>query len=189
MFTVFASPTHVMPVESRMPVIKDEIGGGAAQYRRRQTRSLKRWELNVPGIQEQIEPVLGVLEYIQGDTPVWFDGAGAGEIVTPIPMGFGDGVTTDFIFPHKHVFVSSAVIYQNGQAQNNWEPIGDYVVAHSVRFNTAPAANVQLTVKYRRKMKVVLDTESAVVSERGFRSQDPSKSVQRMKYYLQEVAI
>lgn len=172
-----------------MPTLKDDIGGGAAQYRRRQTRALKRWELNVPSLQEQIEPILGLLEYIQGDTPIWFDGAGAGDITAPIIIGIGNGTDTDFKLPHKHVFVSSCVVYLNGGITAAWTPLGDAVVAHSIRFTTAPAAEVQITAKYRRKIKCVLDTESAVISERSFRSQEPTRTIQRLKYFLQEVAI
>ena len=188
MFTVLASPSHVLPVSLQMPTLKDELGGGAQQLRRRQTRALGRWELLVPGVAQKLDPIIGLLEYIQGDTPIWFDGAGYGEITEPSLIGFGDGSTTDFPLPHRHVFVSSIVVYKNGEIDPSWLPLGAGIVCDAIRFSPAPSANSQITGKYRRKIKAVLQTEQDVGQERSFRNiDDPLRTIQRLKYFLQEV--
>ena len=189
MFTVFGSPTHVLPVSMRAPTTKTELGGGADERRRQWTRPLRRWELNVPGAQEKLDPIIGLLDYAQGDTPMWFDGAGFLDITEPIVVGFGNGNVKDFRLPHRHVFVSSLIVYQNGAIVSAWTAVGSSVIADSISFTSAPAANVQITAKYRRKAKVVLETESDTVQNRVWRNRDdPAKSVAFLKYFLQEIS-
>lgn len=188
MFTLVGSPHHTLPVSPQMPTLRDDIGGGAAEFRRRWTRPMRRWELMFPGQQEKLDMISGFMDYMQGDTPFWFDGAGTIEVVEPVLVGIGDGAKTDFAFAHRHIFVASAVIYLNGGATNLWAPIGNGVEMDSMRFSTAPPLNMQITAKYQRRAKVVLDTEGESSRERSFRSiGDQKKSVYRDKYFLQEV--
>lgn len=132
---------------------------------------------------------MGLLDYIQGDTPLWFDGGGSLEVTEPILVGFGNNSITDFRLPHRYCFVSSLILYQNGAVVSAWTPIGSYELADSIRFTSAPALNVQITAKYRRKAKVVLETETPPANERQFRNPDnPSQSIYHLKYFLQEIA-
>jgi hypothetical protein len=189
MYTAFISPTHIVPENLEMPTQVDPVGDGAKAFRRRQTRGLRRWEINVPSLQDNLEQLIGFLENVQGDTPFWFDGAGMIEVTEPILIGTGDGSTTDFIFPHKYVFVSSAVIYQNSALLTAWSPLGDGIVMNGFRCTVAPPLYALLTAKYRRKAKVVLQTESTS-RERVFRNQDNnSKSLYRTRFFLEEVAV
>src|SRR5512144_1342740 len=113
-YVVFASPLHVLPQQIDMPVNRDDVGGGAVGLRRRFTRPLSSWQLEIPGKQELLDPILGLLENVQGDTPIWFDGAGFGEETSPILVGIGDNAHTDYLLAHRHVFVASLVVYING---------------------------------------------------------------------------
>src|SRR5262245_61364468 len=100
MHTLIASPSHVIPVHTQAPTLKDELGGGALSLRRRYTRVLKRWELMFPGFAQDMDLIAGFFDYAQGDNPFWFDGAGTLEVTEPIVFAVGDGVTQDFNLPH-----------------------------------------------------------------------------------------
>lgn len=189
MYTVFVSPTHILPQSIEMPALKDDLGGPMA-FRRQWPRPLARWELNAPGAQDKLEAVQGLLEHVQGDTPFWFDGAATIEVIEPILIGIGDGVTGDVPLPHKHVFVSSTVIYHNDAIFSAWNPLGgDGVTMAAVRFTAAVPLNTQVTAKYRRKAKVVLETDSPLSRERSYRSViSPERSIYRLRFFLQEVS-
>lgn len=187
-YTVISSPAHIMPVTRQMPTLKDPEGGGFFQVRRRFTLPLGRWEIVVPGKAEDLEPLAGLLEYVQGDTPFWFDGADFGEILEPRFFDVGDGSRVDFTLPHRHVFASSLIVYKNGESDSSWSPLGDGVICDSIRFSPAPESNAQLTAKYRRKVKVLLETESAPVHEVQFTDPDNArKSFYNLRYFLTEV--
>jgi hypothetical protein len=188
MYTVIASPTHVYPLTIAAPVLKDDLTG-AYQYRRRLTRTLKKWEMTVAGTQERLETLRGLLAISQGDTPGWYDGSGIIEVVDPILIGIGNGTTTDFLLPDRYVFAASTIVYFNGGPTANWQPLGgDYMVMDQIRCSPAPAANVQITAKYRRKAKVVINTEADVEHGRLFRDQDnPSTSLYSIKLILSEM--
>jgi hypothetical protein len=189
-FTVFASPTHILAEEIDMPTIRDPVGNGALALRRQQTRALRRWELNVPGQREKLDPIMGLLEYAQGDSEIWFDGAGMIEVVEPILVAVGDGATTDFKLPHRYVYVSSVVAFLNSANFTAWAPLGDGVLMDGFRCDTAPAEGAQITMKYRRKAKCILRTEERVTRERVFRNMDnEAQTAQRLRYVIEEVAI
>lgn len=189
MFTIFSGPRHELPLIINAPTLKNDLGGGADERHRRWTRPLRRWELDMIGYEDRLDPIIGLLDYAQGDTPIWFDGAGAGDIVEPILLGIGNGNITDFRLPHRHVFVSSLIVYQNNAIVSSWTPIGSTEIADSIRFTSAPALNVQITAKYRRKFKVVLETEAALNHNRIMRNRDnPANSLYGLKYFLQEIA-
>jgi hypothetical protein len=190
MFTVYASPTHVLPQGIAMPTLVDDLGGGAQSFRRRFTRPLSRWTFEVPGIQSVLDPQEGFFKYTQSDTPFWFDGAGAEEVSVPVILGVGDGVKTDFILNDCHVFVNSLVVYANGGLITSWDALGgDGITCQTIRFTAAPAVNVQITAKYRRKYKVVLVSDT-LEKQRSHRNQStPEGSVYRLSYNLQEVAV
>jgi len=137
-----------------------------------------------------LDPVLGLLEYAQGDTPIWFDGAGFGDITAPILIGIGDGSTTDFPLPHRYWLVSSMVVYVNKVAVGTWSNIGgDGITTDSIRFSTAPAFYDQITVKGRRKIKCVLMTSQKPERARVYRSiTAPTDTIHRLKIILQEIA-
>src|SRR5690349_21850933 len=140
MYTVFSDIVHAVPCTPAMPTLKDEIGGGAVALRRRQIRALRRWQLAVPVDQPAaIDELVGLLEYVQGDTPFWWDGGGFGEVHEPIIFGTGDPTRTDFILPHRFVFIASLVVYVNGSVFTNWIPLGGdgLSTCDAVRFGVA----------------------------------------------------
>jgi hypothetical protein len=188
MFTIHASPSHVIPVETRAETLKDDVGGGAMSFRRRYTRPLRRWELTLPGDHAALDPIMGLFDYSQGDNPLWFDGAGTLEVSEPILIGVGNGVKTDWDLPHRYVYVSSTLIYVNGAAVTTWTPIGDGVVMDKIHFTVTLGQYAQIKAKYRRKAKCVLDTEGGQSRARAFRNQDDnSRSFYQSRYFLQEV--
>jgi hypothetical protein len=188
MYTALASPTHLLPVQRQMPTIKDPLSGGAVQLRRRMTRGLMRWEFTVPGRQGDLDQLGGFLDYVQGDTPFWFDGAGFGEILEPIIFGIGTGSKTQFALPHRYVISASLVVYHNDILNTGWSVIGGDVTCDAIQFTVAPGLHDQLSAKYRRKIKVVLETEDEMSQTRSYRNtNDPRQSVQRLRYFLQEV--
>jgi hypothetical protein len=188
MYTVISSPTHVLPVETDATTYKDDVTD-AFEFRRKLTRVLKRWEIVTPGTQEGLDELSGFLDLIHGDTPFWFDGAGTVEVTTPILIHMGNGVITDIRLPHRNVTVASTVIYQNGVATSDWQPLGgDGVHMDMIRMTSAPGLYAQIKAKYRRKCKVVLETESGISRERVFRDvSDARKNAVMVKYFLAEV--
>jgi len=188
--TVYASPTHVLP-QLDMPVLKDAKGAGAMAYRRKWPRGLSSWELAIPGRQDLLDPILGLLEFAQGDTPVWFDGAGFGEIVSPILLMIGDGTTTDILLPHRYWNVVETVIYINDAPTNVWAPLAsaDGIWMDSIRLTGAPSLNTIVTGKSRRKIKCVLRVEDKVERQRQFRNSSTSTdSIYALRLFLDEVA-
>ena len=169
--------------------MKDPVGNGTMMFRRMQKRPLSSWELVVPGRQELVAPLLGLLEYVQGDTPFWFDGAGFGEVVTPVLVGIGIANTTDYDLPHRYVFVSSLLVYVNGTPYQPWTPLGgDGITCDAIRFTTVINPNYPITAKYRRRVKVVLRTEDKTSMSRSFRSPITSENIHKLKLVLEEVA-
>lgn len=188
-YTVLCAPEHVLPQTLSMPTLKDPTGNGTMMFRRLQKRALSSWELVVPGRQELLDPILGLLEHVQGDTPFWFDGAGFGEVVTPILIGVGSPNGTDCDLPHRFVLVSSLVIYVNGSFYQPWTPLGgDGITCDAIRFTGVINANYPITCKYRRRIKCVLRTEDKVTRARGFRSQITADNIHKLKITLDEVA-
>ncbi len=187
-FTICAAPEHVMPQNLSMPTMKDPVGNGTMMFRRLQKRPLSSWELVVPGRQELLGPVLGLLENVQGDTPFWFDGAGFGEMVAPVLVSMGlPG--TDCDLPHRFVFVSSLAIYVGGGFYTNWAPLGgDGITCDAVRFNSGFSVNYAITAKYRRRIKCVLRTEEKTQMSRSFRSQITAENIHRLKLVIEEIA-
>jgi hypothetical protein len=188
MYTLVCSPTHVIPVESQNPTLKDAVGGGSYQYRRQYTRPLKKWELNFPGVAEDLDLIAGFFDYAQGDNPIWFDGGGTLEVTEPILIGVADSVKQDWDLPHRHVFVASAIIYVNGSSSNDWSPVGgDGITMDKIHFGTAFGGYAQIKAKYRRKAKVMLDAEESRSRGRLHRDQsDNRKSIYVEKITLQE---
>jgi hypothetical protein len=190
-YTAIGSPLHSLPVSEYMPTLKDQVGGGTLEVRRTNTRTLKRWELVFPGMQDKLDPLSGFFEMIQGDTPFWFDGAGTLDLVEPILIAVGDGTTTVFRLPHRNVFVASAIIYLNGAATNNWTPSGaanDGVTMDNLIFSSPPGNYAQIRARYRRKAKVLVDTDSNVSRDRAFRDQrNAASSVYQSRVTLMEV--
>lgn len=189
MYTAFADATHIIPCRTEMPALKDDLGGPMG-FRRKWPRALRSFDLDIPDAPDRLDPLLGLLEFAQGDTRIWFDGAGHGEIFEPILIGVGDGTTKDFPLPHLHVFVSSAVIYHNGGVFSAWTPLGgDGITMSAIRFTAAPALNVQVAAKYRRKFKCVVNTEQQIDHDSQFVDpDDPGKSFYHLRYTLQEVS-
>ena len=188
MMTVVCSPVHVLPMTVEMPTLKDSLGNGSLEVRRRWTRGLRRWELTFKNTQQTLEELSGFMDYVQGDHAFFFDGGGTIEVVEPILIGVGNGVITDFALPHRYVFVSSMVIYLNGSATQNFWPLGDGIVADKIHFVTAPANFAHIKAKYRRKAKVILDTESEYARNRIFRNQNnPGGTLYESRYVFTEV--
>jgi hypothetical protein len=188
-YTITASPTHVIPVQSQTPTLRDSLSGGALDLRRRWTRPMKNWDLIFPGQQERLGPLMGLLDVAQGDEPCWFDGGATIEITEPILIGTGNGTITDFILPYRYMFVATMVVYLNGGATNTWQPVGgDAITCQQIRFSSAPPNFTQIKMKGRRKTKVVVDTEQGVVMDRAFRNQtDANNSLYSLKVTLQEI--
>jgi hypothetical protein len=189
MMTLVASPSNIIPVQSQNPTLKDSVGGGSYLYRRQYTRPLKRWEMTFPGFAEDMDLIAGFFDYAQGDTPIWFDGAGTLEVTEPILIGVADSVRQDWDLPHRYVFVASAVIYVNGSSSTDWSPLGgDGITMDKIHFGTAFGGYAQIKAKYRRKAKVVLDAEGDRNRGRVFRDQsDNRKSIYQERMFLQEV--
>jgi hypothetical protein len=178
-----------MPQTISMPTMKDPVGNGTMMFRRLQKRPLSSWELVVPGRQELLGPLLGLLEHVQGDTPFWFDGAGFGEVVAPILVSMGNFSATDYDLPHRFVFVSSLVIYINGTFYQAWTPLGgDGITCDAIRFTGVINSNYPITAKYRRRIKCVLRTEEKTSMARSFRSQVTAENIHRLKLVIEEVA-
>jgi len=189
-YTIFASPLHVLPQSLDMPTIKDDLGGGASQYRRQYLRPLSSWELEMPGRKELLDPLMGLLQYAQGDTPIFFDGAGFAEETAPILFGIGIGSITDYRLPHRFVFIASLVIYINGAVYPNWTPLGGdgASTCDAIRFDSGLGVNSMAAAKYRRKVKCVLRTEDKVTRGRVFRSSVPTESIHHLRFILEEVS-
>lgn len=188
MLTAFCSPLHVLPQQIDMPIEKDQVGNGLEYRRRKWLRGKSSWELEVPGKQELLDPIWGLLEYVQGDRPFWFDGAGFGEVVTPIPFAEGTNTTdTDFLLPHKWVFIASLVIYENGSVSTNWTPLDtDGVTCNAIRFGVPLNTYNQATAKYRRRIKVVLRIENPATRSRMHRSEVTADNIHRLTFTLEE---
>jgi len=175
-----------------MPAMKDGLGMGEINARRQLLRPLSSWQLEIPGRQELIDPILGLLQYAQGDTPFWFDGAGFGEETEPILFGIGTATTTDYNLPHRHIFIASLVVYVNGSVNPNWTPLGGDAVStcDSIRFDSALGVNNQATAKYRRRIKVLVRVEDKVTRRRVFRSQSfNADNIHSLSVSLDEVAV
>lgn len=151
---------------------------------------MKRWQLVMPGTAEKLDPIAGLLDLAQGDTPIWFDGAGTIEVVEPILIWVGDNTTTAITLPHRHVFVASTVVYVNGGATNAWAPLGgDGVTMDKIAMFTPPGQFSQIKVKYRRKCKVVISMDEDNSRERLLRDQsNNASSIYAQTVYLQEIA-
>jgi hypothetical protein len=187
MMTLVCSPTHVIPVQSQNPTLKDAVGGGSYQYRRQYTRPLKRWELNFPGVGEDLDLIAGFFDYAQGDTPIWFDGGGTLEVTEPIIIGVADGVKQDWDLPHRHVFVSSTIIYINGGAYTAWSPVGgDGITMDKIHFTGVLGAYAQIKAKYRRKCRVVAADDERTRGRLHRDQADNKKSIYMEKVVLQE---
>jgi len=172
-----------------MPVMRDDLGGGAIGLRRRFIRPLSSWKLEIPGRQELQEPILGLLQYAQGDTPFWFDGAGFGEETTPILFGIGDGSKTDFNLPHRHVFIASLVIYNNGSVYSGWTPLSmssDGATCDAIRYDSGLGIGYHATAKYRRRIKCIVKVEDKITRQRIFRSSINSENIHNLSISLEE---
>lgn len=189
MYTVISDLLHVVPCGIEMPTLVDPVGSGHAHRRRQFTRSLRRWELQIAKAPRALDELVGFLEYAQGDTPLWFDGGGFGEIEEPALVFVGNGVDTDINLPHQNVIAASAVFYVNSGLFTDWVPLGNGVLMNKIRTGTALPLGAQLTGKYRRQFKVVLETterpsHESVIDDRDNRL----NSFFRFHYFLQEVA-
>lgn len=191
-YVVFASPLHILPQQIDMPAMKDGLGQGEINARRTLLRPLSSWQLEIPGKQELLDPILGLLQYVQGDDPIWFDGAGFGEETAPIIFAIGNATQTDYKLLHRHVFIASLVVYVNGSVYSNWTPLGGDGVStcDAIRFGTALGVNNQATAKYRRRIKCLVRVEDKVTRSRQFRSGSfNADNIHRLTVTLDEVAI
>jgi len=129
-----------------------------------------------------------MLHTAQGDTKIRFDGGGMLEVTDPIIIGEGDGTTTDFMLPHRNVFVASAIIYLHGIAVNTWDPLGgDGISMFQIRFSTPPLNHEQIKAKYKRYANTVWDTEEDLSLDRAFREQtNPRLSIHQIRLVLTE---
>jgi len=187
MYTVIASPTHVLPHKVTAVTLKDDVHE-AYEFRRRLTRPLGKWELLFPGTKEVLDSLSGMLHAAQGDTLIKFDGAGMLEVTDPIIIGVGDGTTTDFMLPHRNVYVSSTVLYLNGSATNAWQPLGgDGVTMYQIRMTAAPGTWSQIKAKYKRYANTVWNTEEDLSLDRAFREQTTTRlSIHQLRLVLTE---
>ena len=186
--TIFASPLHVLPQQIDMPAEKDAVGNGLEYRRRKWLRGKSSWELEVPGKQELLDPIWGLLEYVQGDIPFWFDGAGFGEVTTPIVFAIGDGTKNDYLLPHRHIFVASLVIYNNDSPYAGWTPLGGDAIStcDSIRYDSPLGNGYQATAKYRRRVKVVLRIENPATRSRLHRNDVTADNIHRLTFTLEE---
>jgi hypothetical protein len=185
------SPLHVLPQKLNMPMDRDPVGNSVEYVRRKKLRPQSSWELEVPGKQELLDPIWGLLEYAQGDRAIWFDGAGFGEVTEPILVGEGDGVVADFNLPHQYVFIASLIVYSGGSVITTWSPLGGDGVStcSSIHFVSAPASNIPIMAKYRRKIKTLLNVEQDISRSRLLRSySSPSDTIHSLKLTLTETA-
>ncbi len=189
-YAAFASPEHATAVSADMPTRKDQLGKHALQRRRDLSKPAHAWELVFPGREENLDAMIGLLNYSQGDTPLWFDGAGVNaEVVEPRLIGIGNGARRDFELLHRHAYAATVVIYLNGSLTQFWQPLGDGVTCGAIRFDYAPDAQYIITAKYRAKFKVVLETDEDFKIERSFHSPTPGQGVERIRYVLRESVI
>jgi len=167
--------------------LRDDVTD-AYEFRRRLTRPLGKWELIFPGTKEVLDSLSGMLATAQGDTRIKFDGAAMLEVTDPIIIAVGDGQTTDFMLPHRNVYVSSTVIYLNGIATNAWQPLGgDGVTMFQIRMTSAPGQFSQIKAKYKRYANTVWNTEEDLGMDRVMRRQNNRLSIQQVRLMLTEV--
>ena len=174
-----------------MPVMKDPLGAGSLNFRRLQIRGLSSWQLEIPGKQELLDPILQLLEFAQGDTPIWFDGAGFAEVTSPSLIWIGDAAgTTDIVLPHRYVIIASLCVYHAGTLNPGWTPLGGDGVTTCDAIRMSGIANeVPVTAMYRRKVKCVVRVEDKVTRRRVFRSQSyNSENIHSLVVTLDEVA-
>src|SRR5262245_24618584 len=107
MYTAFSNIIHAIPCQVSMPTLKDDLGAGSYAFRRKQMRPLGRWALeSPPEFPGEVDRVIGLLQYVQGDTPFWWDGGGFGEVHDPMLFALGNGTVTDYRLPHRFVNIA-----------------------------------------------------------------------------------
>jgi hypothetical protein len=137
------------------PAIQQGLGNGVPFLRRKWAKARHQFKPVVElASRAEAEQLVGLLRYLQGDTPVWYDGADYGDIQNPILIGYGDRVTTHVFLPHDNVFSASLVVYVNGVVNSDWtltESTGLLI------FGTALAADAVITAKYQWRAKCFIE--------------------------------
>lgn len=188
MHTAFVDPQHTLPCTSEAPTLKDPLGGGSQQLRSQYTRVMHKWTLDVPALQQRMDPFIGFLEYLKGDTPFWFDGAEFGEITEKTVIFIGDGHTEQVRLPHRHVYASTIVAYVDDTLVTNWSPIGDGITCEAIEFTGEIPLNGVVTAKYKRRFKCVVET-SDWTNTRMFRNATtPWESLFHASIVIAEIA-
>jgi hypothetical protein len=145
------------------------MGGGGVQVRRQFERPL--YQFRVHASQEaraSAQALYGFAAYHQGDIPFWYSGDiwATPHNTTPGLVGFGDGVTTHFLLPNRHI-LSGPTMRVAGVVE-----AGFTLTASSglIVFSSAPADQAIITAEaYTCRYKCVFWMgEEVLLSEEQF---------------------
>ena len=144
------------------PVSQFGLGQGVPAQRRRYAKPRYRFEIEVSlASRAEAEQLAGQLRYLQGDTPVWFDGADYGDIQNPVLVGYGTGTQTNYFLPHDNVAQASLVVTVNEVTESGWtltESTGLLV------FDSAPPLDAEIKAKYVCKFLVLVEVVGDVLT-------------------------
>ena len=156
MLTLTLTPISTFRAPLLAPAMQQGVGAGAVSLRRKWAKARHRFELEVDlASRQEAEQLAGLLRYLQGDTPVWYDGADFGDIQNPILVGYGTGDQVDFFLPHDNVHRASLVVY--GTIESGWTLVEETGL---LTFDDAPLAEAELTALYQCRYKVCVEAVS-----------------------------
>lgn len=187
MYAITIDARHLLPCTRRGPTLHDPAGGGGQEFRRLWPKRLLSWELDVFATQQVYDPILGLADLLQGDTPIRFDGAGFLDVHTPILIGFGNGSDTEFMIPHRNIHAPSSVVYVNGAVNSAWTMVESTGL---ILFDAAPADKAIITWKGSRWAKCLFTAEYGEGGEYAQVFSDqaaPEKTLMQGHIYLEEV--
>jgi hypothetical protein len=98
------TPHYPVTQELIAPHLATPVGAGASQLHRQYGRPLSRFTLrDAQADKARMDTLFGFITFVQGDTPFFWDGGEWGTISTPLYIGYGDGVRTEFLLPNRYI--------------------------------------------------------------------------------------
>lgn len=153
--------TLVLSVISPNPVAINDttkvssLSEAAVTLKRSNRKFRQAWTIQST-VQDKEEFKRMVLEFYaqtRGDSFIWFDGLGLGDIDFFVKIGEGDGVNTVFEFPIDHVFAPSLVVKVGASVVTNWTLQETPAI---LSLGTPPGDKIPVFAKWRGKKKVYI---------------------------------
>ena len=117
------------------------------------------WEWTVNSSLEDrwmMEHHQSMVRYHKGSKVFWYDGGTATEVLNRIFIGYGDGVTTDFLMPFRWMYKQSLVISINYSVTGSWTLNG-----RVLSFTSAPADKSMIHIdRAKMRFKAFLSVDS-----------------------------